>query len=531
MRASLDKNLLIKMLSRGGWLSSAEDDCHVKRAAASHPPVTVASGHEWFLSQRLSRQCALASGWTGNGLDIGSVFEESSEIDFADLTNGYAGGLLFTTSVCNRFLCVARDTLIYIYDLDSGLPKLTTSVICPRRVLGMSMDVSSGRFAVAALLEGRMGMVSELKQEEDNLVEVHVEDNGPHTRTSNKTSVQTSQNEYAGDIDFRGSEGRQLHPHNDCLRAKDQTLSAFDAIHVRSNDQDISIQGTDDEHNHDQHLINQTWNLDLNGPSQRTATRKSCMAESCARNVPAESGGYTFYRHLCSEDDPPRSVSICPQRRCIAFGCSAGIELHWIDALTGQSLSRWFPLTAPSDWLYFLPPRPGFESAKKLRLISSAAHPEDWPAISRQFFLGRSTTNSFWGSLGFESAFRHPGSPSCDHYNAIPLSDGHHILFVDPVGGKLTFGCDAPLGGPMKLLRKVVFLPPEGETRPKLYSASADLSHGVSVVVTYGDKIVFYRVPSDICRQSQIEQTADSWGPHGVSPFSVDASKKNHWLN
>jgi hypothetical protein len=472
----------------------------------------------------------LASGWTGNGIDIGSAFEQSSEIDFADLTNGCAGGLLFTTSVCNRFLCVSRDTLIYIFDLDSGLPKPTTSVICPRRVLGMSMDVSSGRFAVAALLEGRMGMVCELKHGEDNLVEVHVEDSGPQTRTSNRTSVQTNQKEYGSDIDFRGSEGRCLHPHHS--DGLEQTPSAFDAIHVRSNDQDIGFQGTDDEHNYDQHLINHTWNLDLNGPSQRTASRKGCRTESCAQNVPTESGKYTtFYRHLCSEDDPPRSVSICPQRRCIAFGCSAGIELHWVDALTSQSLSRWFPLTAPSDCLYFLPPRPGFESAKKLRLISSAAHPEDRPAISRKFFLGRSTANSFWGSLGFESAFRRPGSPSCDHYHAIPLSDGHHILFVDPSGGKLTFGCDAPLGGPTKLLRKVVFLPPEGETTPKLYSASVDLSHGVSVVVTYGDKIVFYRIPPDICRQSQIEQKADNEGPHGVSPFSVDDGKKNHWLN
>lgn len=34
------------------------------------------------------------------------------------------------------------------------------------------------------------------------------------------------------------------------------------------------------------------------------------------------------YRNLCSEEDSPRSVAICPQRRCVAFGCHGGIELH-----------------------------------------------------------------------------------------------------------------------------------------------------------------------------------------------------------
>lgn len=34
------------------------------------------------------------------------------------------------------------------------------------------------------------------------------------------------------------------------------------------------------------------------------------------------------YRNLCSDEDVPRSVAICPQRRCVAFGCHGGIELH-----------------------------------------------------------------------------------------------------------------------------------------------------------------------------------------------------------
>ena len=56
---------------------------------------------------------------------------------------------------------------------------------------------------------------------------------------------------------------------------------------------------------------------------------------------------------------PARSVAICPSRKCVAFGCRLGIELHWVDALTGGDLNRWFPLAAPSDHLYFLPQRAG----------------------------------------------------------------------------------------------------------------------------------------------------------------------------
>jgi hypothetical protein len=224
-------------------------------------------------------------------------------------------------------------------------------------------------------------------------------------------------------------------------------------------------------------------------------------------------------------------VSICPQRRCVAFGCSAGIELHWIDALTGQSLSRWFPLTAPSDYLYFLPPRPGFESANKLRLISSAAHPIDRPAINRKFYSCRPTISSFWGSFGFDSNGNRPGSSGCDHYHAIPLSDGHHVLFIDPPSGKLFLGCDAPLGGPTKLLRKMLLVPPNSGQLPRLYAAAADLTWGARIVVAYDDTIMLYSVPPDVFALSKLEQRAESWDVYSTPPFSTHGRTQDHWLN
>ncbi|PSN60599.1 hypothetical protein BS50DRAFT_579124 [Corynespora cassiicola Philippines] len=397
----------------------------------------------------------------------------------------------------------------------------------------MSMDATSGRNAVAALLEGRMGLVCELRygrnQDSDNPVDIHVESKGISCRTTSKTSVATNR---ANEIDTGGNTtDRTVTARQDAQTRKHQHI-AFNSVDVQANRQAVSLQGTDNDQTHHANLINQTWNLHLRGPpSDWSSQVDAADAIACPRYIPTEKGTSTFYRHLCSEDDPPRSVSICPQRRCVAFGCSAGIELHWIDALTGQSLTRWFPLTAPSDYLYFLPPRPGFESAKKLRLISSAAHPDDRPAICRKFCVGRPAMSAFWGNLGFENCSRPLGSSSCDHYHAVPLSDGHHVLFMDPQSDMLFLGCDAPLGGPTKLLRKIKFIPPRQGMVPRLYTAAADLTWGARVVVVFGDTVLFYSVPPDICNLSRLEQKAESWDLYSTPPFSTEGRDENHWLN
>lgn len=514
MRASLDRTLLLSMLSRGGWLSSVETDIDSKRHTDTPRSAIILRSEEWLLSRCLSRQCALASRWTGNGLDARPAIVISSETDFAEFANGYSAarghessGLIFSTSVCGRFLLVARDTLIYVYALQSGRLVPATSVICPRRVLSMSMDVSCGRHAVAALLEGRMGMVCELRyggqMGHESPVEVHVES---HEYTFQRTTTVAY------------------------LTTEERHSGSFDSIDVRSNIEDVTLRETNDHRRYEQNLINPTWNLHLSGRSTGLSTPSEDKVDGTPRNIPIESGTSTFYRHLCSEDDPPRSVSICPQRRCVAFGCSAGIELHWVDAMTSQSLSRWFPLTAPSDHLFFLAPRPGFDSAKKLRLISSAAHPNDRPSIRRRFFLSRPRISSFWGSFGFEAGSRGNG-PSCDHYHAVPLSDGHHVLFIEPTSGKLALGCDGPLGGPTKLLRKVIFFPPEDKVVPRLYTAAADLTWGARVIVVYGDTIMLYSIPPDLLKLSQLEQKAESAAGHNAPSISSQGRDKNHWLN
>lgn len=148
------------------------------------------------------------------------------------------------------------------------------------------------------------------------------------------------------------------------------------------------------------------------------------------------------------------------------------------------------------------------------------------------FASGHPTVSSFWGSFGFETRPRRLVPPTCDHYHAVPLSDGHHVLFIDPHTEKLFMGCDAPLGGPIKLLRKVMFVPPSPDDKaPRLYTAAFDMSWGARVVVVFGDTLVFYSVPPDVCNFSRIEQRADSWDIYTAPPFTDEGRTEDHWLN
>jgi hypothetical protein len=338
MRASLDKSLLAVMLSRGGWSANAEAGHENTKAPLPDTFPVLIESEEWILSRRLSRQCALASGWTGNGFEARPAIVESSQVDFTELANGHSAatgeqsrGLVFSTSVCGRFLLVARDTLIYIYDFWRGSPAPVTTVVCPRRVLSTSMDASQGRHAVAAILEGRMGMVCEIRCGRRHEHERPQQLVCTRSRTRIVTSYVSEDNESIKPPEYTSTGVNSSMP---CVQEHDMEL--FTAINVQSHYQSVGLKGVDNHRTHDRNMINATWNLNMHG-SLRGHTPPN---KPYSHGIPIECGISTFYRHLCSEDDPPRCVAVCPQRRCVAFGCSAGIELHWIDALTGKSLSR-----------------------------------------------------------------------------------------------------------------------------------------------------------------------------------------------
>lgn len=529
MAASLDQHVLMTMVRRGGWSSA------VNSSLAKVPDTTTAA-EMWVLSQRVSRECALSANWVGNGLeeseyDIGNgqrrrlpvnPFRKAAEVDFANLASGYAGpdirhngSLVFRASICGQYLMVAEGGMIYIYESCGNDLQALTSVVCPRTVLAMSMDASSRNFTVAALLEGRMGLVVDL------------------------------------DLGLR----RPTNDGHRCGNGPETTSSShevgFNAVDIRNDTQRVGIAGVANERRHERNLINSTWNLRLRGTRCVPAT---CTAQRCIHKpggMPVETGPRSIYRHLCSDDDPPVSVSICPRRRCVAFGCSSGVELHWIDAVSGQDLNRWFPLAQSSDHLFFLSPRFGLDSATKLRLISSATYPD----LRHPCYLTRHRGflrcgQRVSGTLNFEQrpawyltprsslsraglfTTRHASRPvRCDHFYAVPLSDGFHIIFTDPQGD-LYLGCDAPLGAPARLIKNFHLVHPQKGSLAILYTAAADLTEGARIVVGYTDgSVVLFSVPPDALAASQGEPAAETEvGDVGEVPVVPRLHLQNKWV-
>lgn len=402
---SINRPLLENMIRRGGWESSWQQEIADTEYGASQR----GSKYEWLMSKRISRECALGSSWTGSGVPVipgrcrlesmSSAFVKASTVDFTEVAVQYQeaapAGTIFTVSSCGKFLIAANGCLIYVYELNKthrnldncnevqpGSLRPVTSIICPHRVLACSMDTSSQRYAIAVLLDGRMGLVCDIAV--SNIARPISSD----PSTSDLSSLYSSRSDLSlspGD-DFQHGvsflDRVSLDSSAPVQRAgRSTTAFVFPGIATTRSGGGLTSAGQRPDYHE---ALRSASAVKSSYPPEETSphsvgtqsrfrsklpARKS--SDGGVRGVPVESGPRSIYRNLCSEDDPPRSVAICPQRRCVAFGCSAGIELHWVDALTGQDLNRWFPLTAPSDFLFFLPPRKSVDSAKKLRLISS----------------------------------------------------------------------------------------------------------------------------------------------------------------
>lgn len=393
------------------------------------------------MSKWISRECALSG-------SSKSAFVEVGHTDFSQ-----RAPVAFTVSLCGRFVLVVRERKVYVYELNhvcsDGRPRWSvprrqreglalgslrpvSAIECPGRVISCSMDTSEGRNAVALLMEGRSALVCEISSETL----------GCASSSSSSSSGSLSSSE---------------------------------------------------------------WNPEPPGPTIPGGSQCVCRRKPGIRGMDVENGSRSIYHGLCHADDPPRVVALCPQRNCVAFGCSSGIELHWVGGLTGRDFKRWFPLTSPSDHLYFLPPRRGVDTPKRLRLISSATTSNLLDALGNivygfnttLFGSGSTSIVSFLGPASDVSWAQDShntavsiamGSSRAGRFRAVPLSDGYHMLFTDPCSGHLSLlGADAPIGSLARLLRKVRFRPPSraASPLPALYSAGADLSHGVRVVAAF----------------------------------------------
>ncbi|KAL9005973.1 MAG: hypothetical protein Q9188_001263 [Gyalolechia gomerana] len=480
MIASLEYRLLATWLTRAGFRTAFEADT-LRNEKFGHPV-----GGEWRLSKRLATECSLSPGRTGDGFTESSpasfrpriadnvVFnleqhkptslEVSCTVDFAELSTAhqtYRGhhspGLRFIVSACGKFLLICDGTIIHVYcirDLSSPCPRyqhggyieFLVAILCPRSVLAVSMDTSKDRYTIAALLHDRVGLVMDVP--ELAIMAIRSGSSSPHSERDTHNITEAWELKGSPTATPTTSQRPRLPP------------TYTDVYHASP--------------------VTQTPEFDQPSP------------------IPIQFIPHTMYRNLCSKTSPPLSVAICPHRRCIAFGCSAGIELHWQDARTGQELSRWMELIGPAEYIHFLPLRTADENdlAKKLRLTSSRSGPT--------YYHDPILLDEAWD-------YEH-----CKFLRAIPLSDGKHLLYTDPASGDLCVGTGlhSPFGRP-KPVKKFVLEGPgypfeAKEKWPKCYKAGTELSWGARVVAAFGEQIWLFCVPPDFLLEDIDSDSAPS---------------------
>lgn len=165
-------------------------------------------------------------------------------------------------------------------------------------------------------------------------------------------------------------------------------------------------------------------------------------------------------------------MAIGPDHRCVAVGCRKSTELHWVDMKTKQNHRKYLPMSQPSDILHFM--TRDCANSRELRLVTSQAGPGilecqchdpangNGPHACKLHFLA--DAHSFGcGAAGNASNIGSVRATQCQHYRAIPASDGIHILFVEPRSGLLCVGSDSPIGRPTSLTRALVCVPPFGQ--------------------------------------------------------------------
>ncbi|KAL6237181.1 hypothetical protein BDW75DRAFT_92712 [Aspergillus navahoensis] len=248
-----------------------------------------------------------------------------------------------------------------------------------------------------------------------------------------------------------------------------------------------------------------------------------------------------FFYDVCSAQDPPLSVSICPGFRCVAFGSDSGIELRWVDQETNKDCRKHLPMSQPSEILHFMPNRT--DTPLEFRLISSLAGPgvegcgyqslqaeELHPSCHYHAMQDDVQIFSRWAPERGEQVGL-VRTTQCHHYRAVPVNDGVHILFVEPRSGYLCVGSDAPLDGPTCLTRALFCVPPFGYNAPDgsqdaplptVFASGSDLNWGLRIVAAYGDRLVFYSVPLDVFNVLKKERERQGDGVMADSDLARD---------
>ncbi|KIW17706.1 hypothetical protein PV08_04901 [Exophiala spinifera] len=125
---------------------------------------------EWVYSKRLATESRISPDWRGgppltNTTEMSSRLSITEEVDFSEMFHGACSGRSrFTVSTCGNFVLAVSSEEITVYDLHApgGSVFPITRLAAGREVLKVSMDTSSERYSVVALLSGRLGMLWDL---------------------------------------------------------------------------------------------------------------------------------------------------------------------------------------------------------------------------------------------------------------------------------------------------------------------------------------------------------------------------------
>ncbi|KAF4126955.1 F-box domain protein [Geosmithia morbida] len=436
LSTAVNGHVLRRMLKRGGWWRSVS-------GMLSRPDE--ATGQQYdendlaVMSRWLSRECALCSTAAG-------AFSEVGLTDFGQLAPALRHGMphdcaAFTVSLYGRFVLAALGEAVYVYELDHVCARdHRRRTALPRRREGLPL----GMLRPVTLIICDRQVIS--------------------------CSMDTSKGRNSVAILMQGRLGFvcDVSPRRLGIPVSDSCASTWPVLAASEAGQHTEAEAS------------------------RTCI---CRVEPATRAPAAETSAASVYRSICFPDDPPRSVALHPQRHCVAFGCSGGVELYWTDAdidmpkrlrLIGSAMALESPAESFGNIVNGL--NPTIFGSRTVSTVPLAGLSSAEMAGAGQTAQTTAPTRNSADRAGQpQSQLPSMTSRNAYHYRAVPLSDGHHILFTDPWSGNLCLGTDAPAGSLTRLVRKVWFSPPAAaaSSAPILYAAGADLSHGVRVVATF----------------------------------------------
>ncbi|KAF8543570.1 hypothetical protein BDD12DRAFT_188742 [Trichophaea hybrida] len=129
-------------------LSASIQQHHLGVMGFSTDPLVKKSKNPLYLSRRLARECSLGADGSGR-CDLRNV----AILDLSDISS--TASVHFTVSMCGSHALLCEGCVVYVYCLQpnsENLMEFVACIVCPRRVLAVSMDTSSKRYSVAILL-------------------------------------------------------------------------------------------------------------------------------------------------------------------------------------------------------------------------------------------------------------------------------------------------------------------------------------------------------------------------------------------